>query len=209
MGKSGRAIFGQQTFGPQTSYSHTQSYYPPPPPACGGTFGHGLAPSQQRCVGKLVLVDCAGSERKEDSAYHAAERRKEGAEINASIYALKECMRAMTSGASHVPFRNNLLTRALKDNFTTPGAQIAVIATVSPTATDTEHSIGLLLPLTRGEWLEAALGSGGKTFHSHPHFSNETFSPMKNFLPKFSRAKFGKDFSLEKHEKIFIPKICH
>uniref|UniRef100_A0A7S1IFC2 Kinesin motor domain-containing protein n=1 Tax=Eutreptiella gymnastica TaxID=73025 RepID=A0A7S1IFC2_9EUGL len=99
---------------------------------------------QNMIVGKLTLVDCAGSERKEDSAHHTAQRRKEGAEINSSIYALKECMRAMASGATHIPFRNHLLTRALKDNFTTPGAQVAVIATCSPTATDTEHSIGTL-----------------------------------------------------------------
>ena len=41
----------------------------------------------------LTLVDCAGTERKEDSAAHTAERRKEGAEINSSLHALKECLR--------------------------------------------------------------------------------------------------------------------
>ena len=44
----------------------------------------------------LILVDCAGSERKEDSNLHNAERRKEGAEINQSLHALKECMRQVT-----------------------------------------------------------------------------------------------------------------
>uniref|UniRef100_A0A7S1J836 Kinesin motor domain-containing protein n=1 Tax=Eutreptiella gymnastica TaxID=73025 RepID=A0A7S1J836_9EUGL len=95
-------------------------------------------------TGRLVMVDCAGSERKEDSNHHSVERQKEGAEINASIYALKECMRALVSKKEHVPFRANLLTRALKVNFTAPGARIAVIATVSPTATDTEHTLGTL-----------------------------------------------------------------
>lgn len=33
------------------------------------------------------------SERKEDSMYHDSERRKEAAEINASLYALRECVR--------------------------------------------------------------------------------------------------------------------
>ena len=41
-----------------------------------------------------MLVDCAGSERKEDSNHHSAERQKEGAEINASIYALKVLLSA-------------------------------------------------------------------------------------------------------------------
>jgi kinesin family protein 2/24 len=40
-------------------------------------------------TGRLTLVDCAGSERKEDNMHHSAEQRKETAEINASLYALK------------------------------------------------------------------------------------------------------------------------
>ena len=43
-----------------------------------------------RGTGVLTLVDCAGSERKEDSMYHSKERQRESAEINASLYALKE-----------------------------------------------------------------------------------------------------------------------
>lgn len=44
-------------------------------------------------VGSVTLVDCAGSERKEDSMYHTKEQREEGAQINASLHALKECVR--------------------------------------------------------------------------------------------------------------------
>ena len=40
-------------------------------------------------TGRLTLVDCAGSERKEDNMHHSAEQRRETAEINASLYALK------------------------------------------------------------------------------------------------------------------------
>jgi kinesin family protein 2/24 len=45
--------------------------------------------------GSVTLVDCAGSERKEDSARHDAAQRREGAEINASLFALKECVPAL------------------------------------------------------------------------------------------------------------------
>jgi hypothetical protein len=38
-----------------------------------------------RSSGLLTLVDCAGSERKEDSMYHDKERQKESTEINASL----------------------------------------------------------------------------------------------------------------------------
>lgn len=40
--------------------------------------------------GVLMLVDLAGSERNIDSSEHNQQRRKEGAEINASLAALKE-----------------------------------------------------------------------------------------------------------------------
>uniref|UniRef100_A0A061RIY0 Kinesin motor domain n=1 Tax=Tetraselmis sp. GSL018 TaxID=582737 RepID=A0A061RIY0_9CHLO len=105
--------------------------------------------------GQLTLVDCAGSERNNDSMYHDAQARKEGAEINASLYALRECIRlrrrqseeARHSGGGkhvHVPYRSSQLTRVLMECFTSPAAQVAVIATVSPSATDTEHTISTL-----------------------------------------------------------------
>eukprot|EP00928_Gymnodinium_smaydae_P085193 TRINITY_DN68542_c0_g1_i1.p1 TRINITY_DN68542_c0_g1~~TRINITY_DN68542_c0_g1_i1.p1 ORF type:complete len:755 (-),score=109.83 TRINITY_DN68542_c0_g1_i1:126-2390(-) len=94
--------------------------------------------------GSLVLVDCAGSERKEDSARHTAERQREGADINASLLALKECIRALTSGAQHVPFRMHGLTRVLRDSFVRPGAKLHVVATVAPGASDAEHSVATL-----------------------------------------------------------------
>lgn len=100
--------------------------------------------------GRLTLVDCAGSERKEDSMYHSAERRLESQEINASLYALKECFRLQSQRRSHpkkhvhVPYRNNNLTRALSECFTRSDAQMAVICTLSPSAKDTEHSIATL-----------------------------------------------------------------
>lgn len=45
------------------------------------------------CGGSLIFVDCAGTERRQDSDQHSAERMRESAEINASLHALKECMR--------------------------------------------------------------------------------------------------------------------
>jgi hypothetical protein len=61
--------------------------------------------------GLLTLVDCAGSERKEDSGEHDVERQRETAEINSSLHALKECVRAIAHNERgkgkelRVPFR--------------------------------------------------------------------------------------------------------
>jgi kinesin family protein 2/24 len=106
--------------------------------------------------GSLTLVDCAGSERKEDSDKHSAAQRKEGAEINASLYALKECIRARgrqsaqatsasaQTGHVHVPYRSSLLTRVLAECLTRADARLAVVGTLSPAAADTEHSLTTL-----------------------------------------------------------------
>ena len=95
--------------------------------------------------GVLTLVDLAGSEHRIDSMHHSADRRKEGAGINASLMALKECIRARAAGqnASH-QYRKSKLTMALKASFLFPSARTLIIATVSPASKDTEHSLNTL-----------------------------------------------------------------
>ncbi len=99
--------------------------------------------------GQFSMVDLAGSERREDSRMHDAQRRKESAEINSSLMALKECIRARVaadkSGAKvHIPFRDHKLTQLLKQSFTQDDASTIVIATISPSSADTEHTLTTL-----------------------------------------------------------------
>lgn len=97
--------------------------------------------------GQLMLVDCAGTERRKDSMMHSKERQQEGAEINASLHALKECVRLLITQRS-VPshaYRASALTKVLADAFIRGvEAKLAVICTLSPCATDTEHTITTL-----------------------------------------------------------------
>lgn len=51
-----------------------------------------------------------GSERGADTKSHDRERRLESAEINKSLLALKECIRALDSDSAHVPYRASKLT---------------------------------------------------------------------------------------------------
>jgi len=98
-----------------------------------------------RGEGVLTLVDLAGSEQSIDSMYHTAELRKEGAAINSSLMALKDCIRAKANGstATHI-YRKSKLTMALKDSFVLPTARTVIVATVSPSSKDTEHSLNTL-----------------------------------------------------------------
>jgi kinesin family protein 2/24 len=97
--------------------------------------------------GKLSLVDLAGSERGTDTKAHNAQRRAESSDINTSLLALKECVRALDmnkKGQKHVPYRASKLTLILKDCFTSPDAMTTMIATVSPGASAADHSLNTL-----------------------------------------------------------------
>ncbi|CAF2078567.1 hypothetical protein HID58_044002 [Brassica napus] len=58
-----------------------------------------------RLVGKLSFIDLAGSERGADTTDNDKQTRLEGAEINKSLLALKECIRALDNDQGHIPFR--------------------------------------------------------------------------------------------------------
>eukprot|EP00658_Telonema_sp_P-2_P012703 TRINITY_DN14833_c0_g4_i1.p1 TRINITY_DN14833_c0_g4~~TRINITY_DN14833_c0_g4_i1.p1 ORF type:complete len:240 (+),score=87.69 TRINITY_DN14833_c0_g4_i1:149-868(+) len=111
----------------------------------------------------LNLVDLAGSERKHDSMYHDADRRRECAEINSSLMALKECIRFRAlqtidpSKNVHIPYRGSNLTRVLKDSLDSPDAFTTVIATASPCASDTEHTMCTFDTVSRLTGLERAI----------------------------------------------------
>ena len=102
--------------------------------------------------GKLSLVDLAGSERAQETQSNNRQRRAEGAEINKSLLALKECIRALdarkTSGNNdiHVPFRASKLTHVLRDSFVSKSdkSKIIMISCVSPSYCSSNHTINTL-----------------------------------------------------------------
>ena len=61
--------------------------------------------SKLKIHGKFSFIDLAGSERAADTSDNDRRTRLEGAEINKSLLALKECIRALDQGGKHLPVR--------------------------------------------------------------------------------------------------------
>lgn len=83
-------------------------------------------------VGKLSLIDLAGSERASVTKNRGA-RLVEGANINKSLLALANCINALgkNKGKGYVPYRNSKLTRLLKDSLG-GNCRTVMIANLSP-----------------------------------------------------------------------------
>jgi kinesin family member 2/24 len=112
-----------------------------------------------RLVGKLSLIDLAGSERGADTKSHNRQRRMEGAEINKSLLALKECIRALDCNSSHIPYRASKLTLVLKDSFTNKNSRTVMIVNISPAASSADHTLNTLRYADRVK--ERGGGGGG------------------------------------------------
>jgi kinesin family protein 2/24 len=92
--------------------------------------------------------------------------KKETSEINASLYALKECIRARAKSSSknpYVPYRASNLTRLLRESSENEEAKLCIIATIAPNATDTEH------PMETLKTVSSLAGNETFTSSDEPH----------------------------------------
>lgn len=96
--------------------------------------------------GRLTFIDLAGSERGADTANFSRATRLEGAEINTSLLALKEVIRARAKGGSmvHVPFRGSKLTQVLKESFVGENSRCLMIACIAPDMDNCEQTLNTL-----------------------------------------------------------------
>ncbi|XP_059066863.1 kinesin-like protein KIN-13A [Cryptomeria japonica] len=98
---------------------------------------------QGKITGKLSFIDLAGSERGADTTDNDRQTRMEGAEINKSLLALKECIRALDNDQIHIPFRGSKLTEVLRDSFV-GNSRTVMISCISPNTGSCEHTLNTL-----------------------------------------------------------------
>eukprot|EP00768_Dysnectes_brevis_P000614 gnl/Dysnectes_brevis/1134_a1266_1686.p1 GENE.gnl/Dysnectes_brevis/1134_a1266_1686~~gnl/Dysnectes_brevis/1134_a1266_1686.p1 ORF type:complete len:425 (+),score=87.96 gnl/Dysnectes_brevis/1134_a1266_1686:419-1693(+) len=111
--------------------------------ACVDRTSEALA--QRECLGgTLVLVDLAGAEYASKGAV-AGRQATEGRQINKSLLALKECIRAQNdSSIKHVPFRNSKLTMLMKRHLKADQSSTTMVSCVSVSVTHAGKSLNTL-----------------------------------------------------------------
>ncbi|XP_013176662.1 PREDICTED: kinesin-like protein KIF2A isoform X1 [Papilio xuthus] len=121
------------------------------------------SPGMNRVHGKFSLIDLAGNERGADTSSANRQTRMESAEINKSLLALKECIRALgMKGNNHLPFRVSKLTQVLRDSFIGDKSRTCMIAMISPAMSSCEHSLNTLRYADRVKELGTAEGARGR-----------------------------------------------
>ena len=98
---------------------------------------------EKEIYSKVSFIDLAGSERAVDTIDTNKKTKIDGAEINKSLLALKECIRALDLEKRHKPFRGSKLTLVLKDSFM-GNCQTLMIANISPCLSCSEHTLNTL-----------------------------------------------------------------
>ena len=133
--------------------------------------------SNEKPFGKLAFIDLAGSERASDAMDQSKQTRIDGAEINKSLLALKECIRALDHDQKHLPFRGSKLTMVLKDSFI-GNCKTLMIANVSPTLSCCEHTLNTLRYADRVKELKRGATSVSSHYGS---MSDMLMLPRKDF----------------------------
>lgn len=136
--------------------------------------------------GRLSFIDLAGSERGADTNNNDRQTRRDGAEINKSLLALKECIRALDLEKKHLPFRGSKLTLVLKDSFLGESKTV-MIGNISPGAGESEHTLNTLRYAERVKELRKE--GGGKQLSKEDKKARQLMLPRMNINSKKEKIK--------------------
>ena len=137
---------------------------------------------------RLIFIDLAGSERATDAQNNQRQTRREGAQINWSLLALKECIRSMDLTHSHAPFRQSKLTHILRDSLVGSKTRTCLMATVSPPDDCCQCSLNTLQYASRIRDISMRHRHRSVPMGNHiqTNYSEEQEKPRPSFKPATS-----------------------
>ncbi|KAJ0006880.1 hypothetical protein Pint_29801 [Pistacia integerrima] len=153
-----------------------------------------------RLVGKLSFIDLAGSERGADTTDNDRQTRMEGAEINKSLLALKECIRALDNDQGHIPFRGSKLTEVLRDSFV-GNSRTVMISCISPSSGSCEHTLNTLRYADRVKSLSKGNNPKKDILSSTINLKESTTVPLSSVLPTASTYEDDTDAWPDQNER--------
>lgn len=103
-------------------------------------------------VGKLNLIDLAGSERQSKTGA-SAERLKEASKINLALSSLGNVISALAENSPHVPYRDSKLTRLLQDSLG-GNSKTIMIANIGPSAYNYNETLTTLRYASRAKAIQ-------------------------------------------------------
>ncbi|XP_030371935.1 kinesin-like protein Klp68D [Scaptodrosophila lebanonensis] len=103
-------------------------------------------------VGKLNLIDLAGSERQSKTGA-SAERLKEASKINLALSSLGNVISALAENSPHVPYRDSKLTRLLQDSLG-GNSKTIMIANIGPSAYNYNETLTTLRYASRAKSIQ-------------------------------------------------------
>ena len=129
---------------------------------------------EKEVYSKISFIDLAGSERAVDTIDTNKRTKIDGAEINKSLLALKECIRALDLEKRHKPFRGSKLTLVLRDSFI-GNCLTMMIANISPCLSCSEHTLNTLRYADRVKELR-------KARHERDNENNKNNNNFNNYV---------------------------
>ena len=128
---------------------------------------------------KISFIDLAGSERAVDTIDTNKRTKIDGAEINKSLLALKECIRALDLEKRHKPFRGSKLTLVLRDSFI-GNCLTLMIANISPCLSCSEHTLNTLRYADRVKELRKPRHERDGENNKNNNGNNNIYNSIKN-----------------------------
>ena len=125
----------------------------------------------------INIIDLDGSEKAKKNICANKEKMRENAKINESILVLKECIRASKNKQSYIPYRQNNLTKILKDTFTGNCVSF-IIGTISPELRNISETINTLNYISDMKSLKRQISN----VNLNREISKEDFKLNENFL---------------------------